>query len=140
MEDSSTSISQNPDFEMEVALQEDIGAELDYFVFLTLLGIDDEASEFASTVLWSHLRHFPVTAEIAGYLVSRNNIDELKRLLDSLENNHIQFENADESLLLTHIRRIVADDGAAARSWYQEVGGMLRTRDVWKSQISVSHS
>lgn len=123
-------------FEMEVALQEDIGAELDYFVLLTLLGIDDEALEFASTVLWYHLRYFPVTAEIAGYLVARNDIKQLRRLWDYLEDNHIQFDNADEKLLLEHMKQIVKDERIASRDWYQAVIGM--NEEIRTSQVSVS--
>jgi hypothetical protein len=119
------------------ALKEDVGAELDYFVFLTLLGIDDEASEFASTVLWRHLQHFPVTAEIAGYLVARDDIGELRRLGEALENRQIRFENADESLLLTCIEQIVTDKVAAAHTWHSGVARRPWVTENW-GQISVS--
>lgn len=140
MENSSKIIPQNPGFETEVALQEDIGAELDYFILLTLLGIDDEASEFALHTLWRHLRHFPVTAEIAGYLIVRNHIDQLKRLRDCLENSHIQFDNADESLLVAHIQQILTDEVATARKWYWGLTLKARVFADWESPISVSYS
>lgn len=130
--------SQDLVFDVEMTLQEDVGAELDYFIFLTLLGLDDEAQDFASTVLWSHLQHFPVLAEIANYFVGRNHIEGLKQLLDHVEEADIHFDAAEESLFLTYIRLIEVDQYAVSREWYQTAADLTDKFDNWSSETSVS--
>lgn len=130
--------SQDLVFDVEMALQEDVGAELDYFIFLTLLGLDDEAQDFASTVLWSHLQHFPVLAEIANYFVGRNQINGLKQLLDRVEEADIQFDDAEENSFLTYIRLIEVDQYAVSREWYQTAEDLTEKFDDWSSETSVS--
>lgn len=137
MESSDSSITQNLGFEIVVALEEDIGAELDYFVFLTLLRLDDEASDFAKTALWQHLHHFPVTAEIASFLIRRYDTKSLKLLWENLHDQHIRFANVEENLLLHHIEQIATDRSAAAQKWYHDVVETVKIYDEM-SQVSVS--
>lgn len=138
MEDPDTNLPRGSNSQMELPLKEDIGAELDYFVFLTLLGLDDEASEFAIAVLWRHLGHFPVAAEIAGYMVSQNDFEGLSRLWNTLGSSCIQHWSSEEDLLLYHqMTDIVMTEVETARKWLIELRATLDDYD-WKSQISVS--
>lgn len=125
-------------FDEEMELHEDIGAELDYFILLTLLGIDNEAQEFASTALWPHLRHFPVLAEIANFFIVRNDIEGLGQLLDHVEKLNVQFHDPEEDLLLTYMRLIAVDQDAVAHAWYQGAADLINDFDGWTSETLVS--
>lgn len=101
-----TSANFDSEIHMDLVLREDIGAELDEFLLLALLGIDDEAYVAAKAVLWRHLRWFPVMAEIAAFAIERNDMKLLRCLLDTLRTEKIEFEGRDESLFLRTVTSI----------------------------------
>lgn len=139
MEHATTSIGQDSGFEMQVPLEEDVGAELDYFVFLTLLGIDDEAEEFVSTVLSRHFRLFPVFAEISSYFVRQYNMTQMQLLMLFALNAGIETNDEDENSYWRCIEEIARDPGVVAQAWNKTAPSLISGFRDWTSEILVSH-
>ncbi|KAK5081510.1 hypothetical protein LTR05_007641 [Lithohypha guttulata] len=78
-------------FEMDLDLKEDVQAELEDFILLARLGVEDEALHLARTVLWHHIHHFPVFAEVAGFLLEHRLNDQVQELIFTIREKDIQF-------------------------------------------------
>lgn len=107
MEANTSHISFDQGFVMELALQEDIGAELDDFLLLKLLGIHDEARDSVQMILWRHLRYFPVFAEVADYVIEKDDPLLKRRLLETIVFESIHFSHPDEKLFMETIRELL---------------------------------
>ncbi|KAK5070214.1 hypothetical protein LTR64_002053 [Lithohypha guttulata] len=79
-------------FEMDLDLEEDVQAELEDFILLARLGVEDEALHLARTVLWHHVHHFPVFAEVAGFLLEHRLNDRLQELISEMNEKDIHFQ------------------------------------------------
>lgn len=125
-------------FDTELPLREDIGAELDDFLTLDLLGINDEARDLTQTVLWRHLRHFPVFAEVADYAIDKN--DELlqAQLLATIRGQAIEFHPAEERLFLNTVTELLDQGKRLSMSWSSTKYQMLEFKQ-WSSVILVGH-
>lgn len=122
---------------VELALREDIGAELDDFLLLSLLGIDDEARESAREILWRHLRHFPVFAEIADYLIQRNDVFLKTQLLQTITTENIHFADPREAKFLATIVELLESERLLASRWREESSIMSLDFDHWHDPILV---
>lgn len=122
---------------VELPVYEDIGAEIDDFLALSLLGLEDEARDLAQTILWPHLRHFPVFAEVADYAIDKN--DELlqRQLLRSIREQRIQFTQPEERSFLETVTEILDPGQALSWSW-SDVRLWSLEFDQWHSTILVS--
>lgn len=100
MEEPAPGPTSDPEVTMELALQEDVDAELEDFLLLSLLRIDDEAKDVVRAVLWRHLRHFSVFAEIAGFAIDRNDSALLNELITTMSEARIEFQSKDEMMFL----------------------------------------
>lgn len=121
MELHSVDASFDQGIDMKLALREDIGAELDDFLLLSLLGIDDEARESVRVILWRHLRYFPVFAEVADYVIERNEKILQRQLLQTIQSANIDFAHRDEATFLRTIVRILGDEHTAASEWREDI-------------------
>jgi len=85
-------------FEMNV--QEDVAAELEAFILRSRLGLWDEANEILDKALWRHLNFFPVFAEIAVYLVEREDNERFSRLKTKVGEENLVFAKISEEHLV----------------------------------------
>lgn len=92
---------------MEICLEEDVAAELDDFLLLRLLGIDDEAKILAQNVLWTHLRHFSVFAEVVDYAIETNDTLLQTQILRTIRQEAIEFPAPHEATFLDTVVRIL---------------------------------
>lgn len=121
---------------MELPLRENIGAELDDFLTLGLLGIHDEARDLAQTVLWRHLRYFPIFAEVADYAIDKSDEVLQRQLLASIRDQAIEFEDIDERALMETVTEILDPDKPLSWSWSDTKYHMLEFHQ-WNSAILV---
>lgn len=91
-------------FRMELPLEEDLVAELEQFVYLGRLGVVGEALQILDEILWQHLRHFPVLAEAAAFLIEHGKWNKLKMLVDELHRRDITYTSADETQFVEMLR------------------------------------
>lgn len=70
---------------LDAELEEDIGAEIEDLTLARRLGQHEDAVEVINTVLLRHVRHFPVFAEITGYLWRRDDLKMLDDVCSSLQ-------------------------------------------------------
>lgn len=86
-------------FTMQV--EEDIGAEIEDFIFCSRLGLEDEALQIAEQALWKHLKCFPVFAEVALFLVWNLDMKRLDDLAHKVRKDRIQFAEAEGEFMST---------------------------------------
>lgn len=91
-------------FRIELPLEEDLVAELERFIYLGRLSIVEEALQILDEILWPHLRHFPVVAESAAFLIEHNMWSKLQTLLDDLHRRDIIFSIPDEMEFVMTLR------------------------------------
>lgn len=121
---------------MDLPLREDIGAELDDFLTLDLLGINDEARDLAQTVLWRHMRHFPVFAEVADYAIDKNDEILQAQLLATVRGQTIEFRQAEEQSFLNTMTELLDREARVSISWSSAKYWMLEFSQ-WSSVILV---
>ncbi|KAK5094837.1 hypothetical protein LTS08_008455 [Lithohypha guttulata] len=120
-------------FEMDLDLEEDVQAELEDFILLARLGVEDGALHLARTVLWRHVHHFPVFAEVADFLLELRADVYLHELFSAMKEKDIQFPH-EEQQAFTHLvhelyaktpnpvvllRQLVYEAHPAKRGWYK---------------------
>lgn len=148
MERRQPDVSDSGETQLEMPLLEDIGAELDDFLLLNLLAIDDEARDLLRLVLGRHLQHFPVFAEAAGYVIEKmieNNIENRvmkdtllqKELRASISRDAIHFDSPDQRMFLNTVIEILDDEKPP--SWLV-VAASARQFNQWQSSVLVSVS
>lgn len=122
---------------VELPVYEDIGAEIDDFLTLSLLGLEEEARDLAQIILWLHLRRFPVFAEVADYAINKH--DELLQgqLLQSIREQAIEFTQHEERSFLDTVTEILDPEKALSWSW-SDLKVILSGFDQWHSTILVS--
>lgn len=123
--------------DMELALQEDIGAELDDFLLLSLLGIDGEAQECIRIVLWRHLRYFPIFAEVADYLIEKGDTSLKAQLLRTIMSENINFPHPHERVFLDTVVTILEDEHQAVQRFLLDFGIISSSFDNWNDPILV---
>lgn len=84
--------------EMEVDLQEDVGAEFEDLILYSRLGLVDDATELVEEVLLRQIQHFPVFAEVTAFLSERADMGRLEMVSDILASADAAFEDRDEAL------------------------------------------
>ncbi|KAK5957201.1 hypothetical protein OHC33_001572 [Knufia fluminis] len=84
--------------EMEVDLQEDVGAEFEDLILYSRLGLVDDATELVEEVLLRQIQHFPVFAEVTASLSERADMGRLEMVSDILASADAAFEDRDEAL------------------------------------------
>lgn len=113
---------------MELQINEDVGAEIEDFLLLGILGIYDEARDLARTILWRHLRHFPVFAEISDFAIASNDERLQTQLQKSIRRESIKFDFSDEQSFLNAVKEILRE----RIPWFQVIAFT-----EWNSPISV---
>ncbi|KAK5093630.1 hypothetical protein LTS08_008874 [Lithohypha guttulata] len=94
----------DPDFDrldMEIILEEDVMAELEDFAFLSQLGLVDESYKLLEAVVWRHLKHFPVVAEIGAFAIDNGDADLVLHLFVEKVGRRIQYTEEQEHYLRT---------------------------------------
>lgn len=117
MDESESSTSYDSDYEMRLTVREDVGAELDEFLCLKLLGCDEDALKVVEELLWRHLRFFPVFAEIAGSAIEENDMSLLQRLLEFIQQAEVCLESSEELQFLADVQLIRRSPQVAAATW-----------------------
>lgn len=105
-------------FEMDLDLEEDVQVELEDFILLARLGVKDEALHLARTVLWRHVYHFPVFAEVAGFLLEHRLNEHLRELISEMNEEDIHFQLGEQqafSLLIYELSSQTLDRFALFR-------------------------
>lgn len=123
---------------IELPLREDVGAEVADFLTLGLLGIDKEATDLAQTILWRHLHHFPVFAEVADYAVDKDNESLQTELLRITREQAIQFTHPNEQSFLKAVIEILDPKKQLSITWSSMREQMARFNQ-WSSPTLVSH-
>ena len=82
-------------FNARLELEEDVAAELEDFALLVRIGIYDEAYRHLDTILWDHLDHYAVFAEVAQFLADRNDMtDRKKAFINTLQLGEVRDHDA----------------------------------------------
>lgn len=97
-------------FDMELDLEEDIPAELEEFILLARLGVEDEALRLAQDVLWRHTHHYPVFAEVAGFLAEHRLFGELRTLVNHLYDRKVEFRDREEQEFVQFLSSLMLQD------------------------------
>lgn len=102
-------------FDLQLALEEDVAAELEHFVLLARLGLRDEADQLARDVLWWHSHNFPVFAELAGFYVEDHAFKTLQQLINHAKVLDFDFRQQDEQAFLLACTAICEESSASQR-------------------------
>ncbi|UZP43468.1 hypothetical protein NXS19_011280 [Fusarium pseudograminearum] len=86
-----------PILDMRLDIVEDIPAELEDFIFLSRLGIFEEAKGLFEQNMKPYISFFPVLAEYADMLLEEGLYDDLTQLLTSLDSTH--YSESERNLL-----------------------------------------
>ena len=81
MSETSPPAEDNLMFEANLDLEEDLVAELENFLLHVRLKVTVDALEIVDNVLWRHLHHFPVFAEVAGFLIELGDRSRISSML-----------------------------------------------------------
>lgn len=104
-----SSVRDERGFHISFDLEEDIATELEDFALLVRLGVTHEAGLFLNDVLWKHLDHFAVVAEIIQFWVDGRKQSLLGRLdfiLSTLNHRRIEFDDPLENKFISTVRAL----------------------------------
>lgn len=87
-------------FEMDLDIEEDVDTCLAEFVFLVRLGLHEDARHLAEKILWRHIGHFPVFAELAAFFITVQDARAASELIIDLAARRIVFAGTDEQEFL----------------------------------------
>lgn len=82
MSSQNPAIGAGPVITAKLDLEEDVEAELEDFMLLSRLGVENEAYRLLTDVLWSHISFFPVFVEAAYFLFRTKNFKKLEQLTE----------------------------------------------------------
>lgn len=136
-----TAMEEQFGFETDLDLEEDIQAEPEDFLLLARLGFEDEALHLARTVLWRHIHHFPVFAEVAGFLLEHKLNNHVQELMTEMNERDIHFQLEEQQAFSRLIHELSAQildytalllqqvDEEAASSSYQPISPIKVRRE-----------
>lgn len=138
----------------KMPLQEDIIAELEDLLLYSRLKIVQDAKITTENVLWRHLQHFPVFAEIVLFLVEQDEKPQLAKLFAELDRRVIRYSRRDEQVFVWLLQsselgrtrkyppaRQRSADPTAAQEWsaaYTQLLQIHMTLDCRMPSLSIS--